>query len=132
MGFNAKKCKSMHIGRTNLKHEYTMLDPENNTRTAITQVNEEKDLGVTFQDDLKFTKHINNCVNKANRMIGIIKRTFTEIDKDIFTTLYKTLIRPYLEYATVWSPFLKKDIFLLENTQRRAKSCTIRHMKKDF
>ena len=54
-------------------------------------------------------------------MIGIIKRTFTEIDKDIFTILYKTLIRPYLEYATtVWSPFLKKDIFILENTQRRA------------
>ena len=36
-----------------------MLDPEKNTRTKITQVSEEKDLGVTFQDDLKFTKHIN-------------------------------------------------------------------------
>ena len=35
--------------------------------------------------------------------------------------LFKTLIRPHLEYATVvWLPFLKKDIFLIENVQRRA------------
>ena len=39
----------------------------------------------------------------------------------MFLNLYKTLVRPYMEYATtVWSPHLKKDIFILENTQRRA------------
>ena len=39
----------------------------------------------------------------------------------MFLPLFKTLIRPHLEYATVvWSPFLKKDIFLIENVQRRA------------
>ena len=39
----------------------------------------------------------------------------------MFLPLYKALIRPHLEYATVvWSPFLKKDIFLIENVQRRA------------
>ena len=41
----------------------------------------------------------------------------------MFLPLFKTLIRPHLEYATVvWSPFLKKDIhvFLIENVQRGA------------
>lgn len=121
LGFNAKKCKSMHIGHTNDKHQYIMLDISSGNRTIVQQVDEEKDLGVTFQSDLKFDKHIVQCVNKANKMIGIIKRTFTSIDKDMFLTLYKSLIRPYMEYATsVWSPHLKKDIFILENTQRRA------------
>ena len=54
-------------------------------------------------------------------MLGLVKRTFTFMDKEMFSPLYKTLIRPHLEYATVvWSPFLKKDIFLIENVQRRA------------
>ena len=40
----------------------------------------------------------------------------------MFLSLYKALIRPHLEFATVvWSPFLKKDIFLIENVKRRAK-----------
>ena len=39
----------------------------------------------------------------------------------MFLQLYKTLIRPHLEYGSViWSPYLKKDIYLLENVQRRA------------
>ena len=57
-----------------------MLNIDSGDRTEIQQVDEEKDLGVTFQTDLKFNKHIVNCVNKANRMIGIIKRTFVSLD----------------------------------------------------
>ena len=62
---------------------------------------------------------------------------FTYMDKEMFLPLFNTLIRPHLEYATVvWSPFLKKDIFLIENVQRRAtkivkKPLVIRATKKD-
>jgi ribonuclease P/MRP protein subunit RPP40 len=67
---------------------------------------EEKDLGLIFQNNLKFDKRITNCVNKANRMLGLIKRTFDYMDKEMLVTLYlKALVRPLLEYATpVWSP----------------------------
>ena len=80
----------------------------------------EKGLGVTFKSTLRFNKHILNCVNKANRMLGLIKRSFSFMDKEMFLPLYKALIRSHLEYAmVVWSPFLKKNIFLIENVQRR-------------
>ena len=34
--------------------------------------------------------------------------------------LYKSMVRPHLEYVSViWSPLYKKDKIMLENTQRR-------------
>ena len=39
----------------------------------------------------------------------------------MFRTLFKSLVRPHLEYASViWSPYLKKDKIAIENVQRRA------------
>ena len=39
----------------------------------------------------------------------------------MFLNLFKSLIRPILEYATtIWSPMYKKDAILIENVQRRA------------
>ena len=117
--FNAKKCKSLHMGKSNPKTVYYMK--EGDQKIPLEQVSEEKDLGVTFCDTLKFDKHILNCVNKANKILGIVKRSFTYMNRDMFIQLYKSLIRPNLEYATViWNPYLKKNIFLIENVQRRA------------
>ena len=65
----------------------------------------EKDIGVTFSNNLKFDKHINNIISKANQMTGIIKRSFKYMDKDMFIKLYKSIVRPHLEYANViWHP----------------------------
>ena len=64
---------------------------------------EEKDLGVIFYKYLLFEahNHIQNSINKANSMIGIIRRTFTFIDGDSFTNLYKSLVKPHLEYGNI-------------------------------
>ncbi len=54
-------------------------------------------------------------------MLGIVKRTFIYLEKDIFLRLYKMLIRPHLEYATcVWNPWLVKDTHTIERVQQRA------------
>ncbi|XP_076055284.1 uncharacterized protein LOC143033681 [Oratosquilla oratoria] len=58
---------------------------------------------------------------KANSRLGIIKRNFTYMDREILLPLYKALVRPILDYASqCWSPYLVKDIKLLEQVQRRA------------
>jgi hypothetical protein len=42
-------------------------------------------------------------------------------DKDTILRLYKSLVRPQLEYCIqVWNPYLKQDIEKLEKVQRRA------------
>ena len=43
------------------------------------------------------------------------------MDEQCFCTIFKSLIRPHIEYANkIWSPHLKKHITSLENVQRRA------------
>ncbi|CAG2186826.1 unnamed protein product [Mytilus edulis] len=119
--FNAAKCKVLHINPDNdLQYRYTMLDESGNF-IALSTVNEEKDLGVTFESNLKFEKHISDIYNKAQRVLSLINHSFDYMDQDMFLTIYKSIVRPLLEYATcVWSPYLKKDIRKLESVQRRA------------
>ena len=60
-------------------------------------------------------------MNKANSIIGVIRRSFHYLGEDLFKTLYTTFVRPHLEYAeAVWAPFLRKNINMIENVQRRA------------
>ena len=54
-----KKCKTVHYGTNNQFYHYTM------NFEYIKTVSEEKNLGVTFQQDLKFSSHIAVKVNKA-------------------------------------------------------------------
>ena len=75
----------------------------------IENVDSEKDLGVTIDKALSFGEHINNKISIANRNFGLIFRSFTFMDKEIFLNLYKSIVRPHLEYATsIWTPMYKK------------------------
>ena len=117
--FNVGKCKVMHIGKKNPKTEYYMKIEEN--LQTLEKCEEEKDLGITFDANLKFDIHISNIVKKANQMLGLIRRTFTFRNKSIFLKLYKSLVRSHLEYGNVvWNPHLKKQSIQIENVQRRA------------
>lgn len=70
---------------------------------------------------LKFDEHIAHITNKANRLVGVIKRSFTYMTERIFLLLYKALVRPHLEYAQpIWKPYLRRQINTLESVQRRA------------
>lgn len=117
--FNVSKCKVMHIGRNNPKSDYTMKLEKDVQK--ITSCNEEKDLGVVFDNLLNFDLHIQKAVNKANQMLGVIKRTFNYLNKETFLLLYKSMVRPHLEYGNIiWYPCLKRQSTSIERVQRRA------------
>jgi len=58
-----------------------------------------RDLGVNMSIDLKVESQCNEACLKANRMLGLIKRTFVVKTPDVMLNLYKTLVRPHLEYC---------------------------------
>ena len=87
---------------------------------CLEQVASQKDLGVVVSNNLKATEHVNGPVTKANQRIGLIRRCFTGLTNLKVRTLYGTIIRPILEYASpAWNPHLKKDINNLEKVQKR-------------
>ena len=117
--FNVGKCCTLHYGYNNPNHTYQMY--ENGIQKEIVNSDTVKDLGITFDTELKFRKHINDCINKGNRITGLIRRSFLHINCKSFSKLFKTLIRPILEYRNIiWSPRFKKDIEAIERVQKRA------------
>ena len=109
----------MHIGDSNPQHEYVMYS--GGPPIILDTTTNEKDLGVHVDANLTFEHHVEIVVNKANRMLGMIRRAYTFLDGPTLTKLHTSLIRPLLEYSSVaWTPVLKRDQLLLENVQRRA------------
>ena len=113
--FNVDKCKVLHYGKRNANILYYMDGKAVDNDSCI------KDLGVTFQNSLKFDNHINKICATANSRLGIIRNTFHSIDKDGFIVLYKCLVRPIVEYCNlIWLPHLRKHQIMIEQIQRRA------------
>jgi len=79
------------------------------------------DLGVWFDKKLLFRDHIQDKINKAYMMLGIIKRNFRHLTITTFTLIYKTMVRSHLDYCcSLWEPYKKVDIEALEKVQKRA------------
>jgi len=112
MLFNVSKCKVMHAGRNDVLQEYQM---EGKTLEAVQQ--ERGDLGVIITKDIKASQQCRQAYSKANKMFGIINRTVKYKYREVLLKLYKSLVRPQLEFCTAaWSPYYKKDKELLERS----------------
>lgn len=111
MKINATKTTVIHIGKKNPRMTYSINGIE------IKSVEQQNDLGV-----LSFSAHISSVSSSCFKLIGImIKKVFGTLNKKQFTSIFKTLIRPKLDYcSSIWSPGLQKDIDLIEKVQRRA------------
>ena len=103
--FNIAKCTLLHLGKPHSYGDYKL------DGVAISQSNIVKDLGVLIDTDLKFHAHTSMVVARANRLLGIIKKSFEHLDHIMFLRLYKSLIRPMLEYGNIiWGPYFTAQV----------------------
>src|SRR6218665_3236690 len=98
MPFNMDKCAVMHVGRRNCRFEYEM----DNRR--IRQTEEEKDLGVVIHDSAKPSRQCTEAAAKANKVLGMIRRTVVSRDKNIILNLYNSV------FSSVYSIQLKQHM----------------------
>lgn len=116
--FHPDKCHVLTLGKfENIKHthRYKICEME------MDHVFEEKYLGVIVDSEISFEAHILKKVQLANNIVGLIRRSFSHLDGEMFVKLFTAFVRPHLEYAqAVWSPHLKKLIDIIENVQIRA------------
>ena len=94
---------------------------ESSDRVTLEKLEIERDLSVQVDKDLRFSQHIETQVNKANILMGLIRRSYEHLDAESMQLLFVALVRPRLEFGNVvWSPRLDKDKKLVEGVQRRA------------
>ncbi len=89
MPLNINKWQILQVGSRNIKKDYEMCG------VKIKSVHSFKDLGVTVASNFKLSQQCNESVEKANRMIGLIKRKFSFKNKDVILLLYNSFVRPH-------------------------------------
>jgi len=114
MMFNKAKCKVLHVGWGNPKHKYRLGGE------WLESSPEEKGLGVLVDEKLNMTRQCVLAAQKANPVLGCIKRTVASRSREGILPLYSALVRPHLESCVqLWSPQHRKDMDVLEQVQRR-------------
>ena len=117
MQFNTKKCYIMHMTRKHkyIQNIYTMVG------VPLSTTKQYPYLGIEIENNLKWGGHVTKVCNKANKILGLLRRNVGFCDKGTKALAYLSLVRPCLEFATsAWSPHLVSHIRLIENVQRRS------------
>ena len=66
---------------------------------ATTRSFRRKDLGIVTTNDFKVSRQCAEAAAKANRVLGIVRRNFGNLDKERFLIIYKGFIRSHMVYA---------------------------------
>ena len=117
--FNTDKCKVLHIELNGNEHFDYVLNGRNLKKTE-----QEKDLGVLTSGTLLWNDQVESCISKANQMLCWISRNLISRERFLMLRVYKTLIRPHLEYCVqLWNPAAEHGnwslILRIESVQRR-------------
>ena len=89
--------------------------------TIIKQVSSHNHLGLDFNDRLTWDTHIKRIITGANKIICLLKSLYKHIPRTAKSQIYKTFIRPKLEYACVIFDACPQNLSAaLEHVQRQA------------
>ena len=117
MSFNVGKCFSVTFGRSSKDQADWCYDIAG---TSLPHKSVFKDLGVIVTSPLSFNSYMDDIVAKAFRRLGLICKLFHSKSPKSIVRLYKSFVRPILEYASIiWNPYTKTYIDKIERVQKR-------------
>ena len=67
----------------------------------ITKCNHQKHLEIILDSNLNFNTHIDQKIKICNKLIGLIKRLSVNLPRNALLTIYKSFIRPHLDFGDI-------------------------------
>ena len=108
--------QQLYFGMTRIKHQFRHQNIVTTVAVASGHITM-----MHISADWKVSEQCGIAARKGNQLIGMIKINITHREKNLIIPLYKSIVRPHLEYCIqAWIPHLKKYIDKLERVQRRA------------
>ena len=93
-----KEATGVYFSRKLNQDSPLLLDFNDNTVQSLELHNH---LGLSLDKKLDFNIHIENKINKCNKMIAIMKRLSLSISRGSLLTMYKSFVRSHLDYAYI-------------------------------
>jgi len=110
--FNPEKTVTILFSR---KHSPSPKLPLYMDDVRIKEVTNHKHLGITFQSDCLWDKHIDDIVNKVSPMINCLRSFKYRLSRKTLNTMYKSFILPVFDYSChIWDNCTKEQATMLE------------------
>ena len=107
----------LHVDLISTSCRYPLFINSNMVKDAESHTH----LGLTLQSSMSWRNHILQVYEKASKRLNMLKFVIYKLDRSILTSLYKSLIRPLMEYGDViWNNCYDCDSTLLDRVQYEA------------
>ena len=78
--------------------------------TVLNTTLKEKDLGLPSNANMKVSEQCGIAAANGNQIVGLIRQNIVYKEKELIIPLYKTIVRPHLEYSIkAWRPYRKME-----------------------
>ena len=115
MSFNLDRTKQAQEIIFSRKRNATTHPPLFSNNSEILLGSNQKHLGLTLDSKLSFNEHINDKIHQVNKGVGLLRKLQTILSCNSLLTIYKSFIRPLLDYADAIYDQLSNASFFQKN-----------------
>ena len=101
MSFNPDQTKQAQGIIFSRKKNASLHPPLFFNNSEIKLSSNQKHLGLTLESKLSFNEDINDKIHQANKGVGLLRKLQTFLPRNSLLAIYKSFIRPLLDYADV-------------------------------